>query len=89
MPPRIFPLAGGFWPSVLYVPNAVQVHFVAGYGADGSNCPARARMAIRQLVAHWYEHREAISTDSPKDLPLGYERLIWSIRPLDFAPTRG
>src|SRR5579864_4819105 len=45
-PPRIFPMTGGFWPSVLYVPNAAQIHFVSGYGADGANCPARARVAM-------------------------------------------
>lgn len=29
--PRLFPLAGSFWPSVKYVPNAVQINFTAGY----------------------------------------------------------
>jgi len=29
--PRLFPLAGLFWPSVKFVPNAVLVNFTAGY----------------------------------------------------------
>ena len=33
-PGRIFPPAGQFWPSVLYVPNAVQIHYRAGYNDD-------------------------------------------------------
>lgn len=86
-PPRIFPVPGGFWPPVLYVPNAAQIHFVAGYGADGRNIPARARVALRQLIAFWYEHRG--DDDAMLAEPKSYENLIWSIRPLDFAPTRG
>lgn len=86
-PPRIFPNPGGFWPSVLYVPNAAQIHFVAGYGADGSNIPARARVAMRLLVTWWYAHRG--DDDVTDQEPRGYENLLWSLRPLDFAPTRG
>jgi hypothetical protein len=33
-PPRIFPNAGQNWPSVLYVPNAVQINYAAGYNDD-------------------------------------------------------
>jgi len=34
-PPRLFPgPAGSFWPPVMYVPNAVEIHFTAGM-ADG------------------------------------------------------
>jgi hypothetical protein len=32
--PRIFPLPGQFWPSVIYTPNAVLVNFTAGYDPD-------------------------------------------------------
>src|SRR5579864_353805 len=32
-PPRLFPgPAGSFWPPVMYVPNAVEIHFTAGMG---------------------------------------------------------
>jgi len=31
---RIFPLAGSFWPSVLYVPNAVLINYTAGFDPD-------------------------------------------------------
>lgn len=33
-PPRLFPgPAGSFWPPVMYVPNAVEIHFTSGMGA--------------------------------------------------------
>lgn len=35
-PPRLFPKAGQNWPSVLYVPNAVQIHYVSGYNDDAA-----------------------------------------------------
>ena len=35
-PPRLFPLAGGYWPSVLYVPNAVEIDYVCGYNNDAT-----------------------------------------------------
>src|SRR6266568_3277186 len=59
-PARIFPgPPGATWPSVLYVPNAVQIHFTAGYSEDGSKVPAAIKTAMLQLVGNWYENREA------------------------------
>jgi hypothetical protein len=33
-PPRLFPNPGQFWPAAAFSPNAVCVHFVAGYNND-------------------------------------------------------
>ena len=33
-PPRLFPNPGQFWPAAAFTPNAVCVHFVAGYNND-------------------------------------------------------
>jgi hypothetical protein len=88
-PPRLFPLPGQYWPSVLYVPNAVQIHYTAGYGADGSKVPEMAKLAIKHIVGHWYENREGISPDPLKEVPFNAENLLWRLRIVDFAPTRG
>ena len=95
-PPRIFPLAGQFWPSVLYVPNSVLIRYVAGYASVNfdddvalSAVPQAAITAIMMLVANWYENRESTSPLALKQIPDGVERLLWSCRVLDFAPTRG
>lgn len=88
-PPRIFPLPGQFWPSVLYVPNAVQVHFTAGYGANPKNVPGLAKLGILQTVASWYENRESVSPVDLKQIPGHVQDALWSLRVLDFAPTRG
>ncbi|HEV2378710.1 MAG TPA: head-tail connector protein [Terriglobia bacterium] len=88
-PPRVFPQAGQYWPSVLYVPNAVQIPFMAGYSADDSAVPERAKIAIMMLVSNWYENREASSPKSMSVLPHHIESLLWSLRVMDVAPTRG
>ena len=57
-PPRIFPMPGQTWPTVLYVPNAVQIHFVAGYGNSGSSMPATLRKLMRLLISDGYYNRD-------------------------------
>lgn len=105
-PPRIFPgPAGATWPPVIYAPNAVEIHFQAGYGqgvAVGS--PAtyipppnpspsgyfeRAVTAIYQLVGNWYENREAASPLNMKEVPNHIRAILWSSRVLDMAPQTG
>jgi hypothetical protein len=88
-PPRLFPLTGSFWPPVLYVPNAVQIHFLAGYGNDGAATPGCAQVAIMQLASHWYENREPVTDIKLQEIPWHLKNLLWNIRVLDLAPTRG
>lgn len=89
-PGRIFPgPPGQMWPSVLYVPDAVQIHFTAGYDGVMQVMPARIQMAMLQLIAHWYENREAVMAGSMKDMPNHVSMLLWSCRSQDFQPTRG
>jgi hypothetical protein len=88
-PPRIFPLAGQNWPSVLYVPNAVQIHYTSGYGNDGTAVPMLAKVGILHTVGSWYEHREAVSPVDLREIPGHVQDLLWNLRVLDLAPTRG
>jgi hypothetical protein len=96
-PARIFPGPPGFfWPPVLYVPNAVQIHYTAGYADDGSvtgngpgQMPGRVKIAILQTVAHWYENREPVVPGSVNELPQHCQMLLWSLRVMDMQPTRG
>lgn len=83
-PPRIFPNSGQSWPPVLYVPNAVAIHFTAGYGTDASLVPAVVKVAMRLLIDTWERHPEMAGKASPE-----VERLLWSCKVLDVAPTRG
>lgn len=88
-PPRIFPIQGQYWPACLYVPNAVAIHFTAGYGTDASSVPNSVKVAIKQLVAHWYKDPSAVGNKNLGDAPQSVDMLLGSLSILDFAPTRG
>lgn len=78
------------WPITGDYPDAVQIEFRAGYAASGSpldvteNIPARAKVSILALVAHWYENREATDLANRNltrsEIPLHVSRLLRSLR---------
>jgi hypothetical protein len=86
-PPRLFPNYGAFWPETLRVPNAVQIFFTAGYGSDAATAPANLKIAVMLAAGVSYQNREAVTTEQLHELDW-YERLIWSERVLDYAPTK-
>jgi hypothetical protein len=94
MPPRLFPLAGQFWPPVLYVPNAVQIHFIAGYGsaqygASGCAIPRGLLLLMLQLISHWHFNREPVTPGTVAKVPMHLESMIWHWKIADYAATRG
>ena len=59
------------------VTNAVTVRFKAGYGG-ASDVPETLKAAIKLLVGHLYEHREAVTLGHlSRSLQYGLERLLW------------
>jgi hypothetical protein len=42
-----------------------------------------------QLLANFYENREATTQDNMRKMPHHCELLLWSLRVYDLAPTRG
>lgn len=93
-PGRIFPGVGNpqnsnsYWPSVLYVNNAVQIHFDSGYGPTAADVPGGCKVAIQQCVADWYENRNPGSTDEDQ-LPRHVRAILSTYRVMDMQPTRG
>jgi len=84
-PGRIMPAVGQTWPATRPQVNAAVVRFVAGYGVADA-VPEPIRMAIKAMVAHWYENREpAGALLSP--LPMHLDALLapYRIRIEDFA----
>lgn len=88
-PPRIVQNWNGtFWPAIAARPGGVIVTFRAGYESAGSpqdatKIPNAVKTALKMLVAHWYEHREATSTDhrnTPTEIPLGVDVLLQPYR---------
>lgn len=55
----------------------------AGSPNDAAGVPNLAKQAIRMMVAHWYENREAVATETrqqPSEMPYGFERLLQPLR---------
>lgn len=86
-PPRIEFWSWWGWPSGwngCVRPRAVLVELRAGYPpggspADAANVPRVIKTAIKLLAAHWYEHREAVSSETrmvPTELPLGIRSML-------------
>ncbi|MEM8863997.1 MAG: head-tail connector protein [Planctomycetota bacterium] len=72
-PGRISLAHGKSWPSVLSTAaEPVTVTFVAGY----DEAPHRIKQAIRLLVSHWYEHREAVTERTMATLPMAVVSLL-------------
>lgn len=57
VPGRIVLKSGQTWPIALRPTNAVEIVYVAGYGASSTNVPAPLKRAIKQLAAYMYSHR--------------------------------
>lgn len=67
---------GQTWPITYQREDAIQVQFVAGYGA-ASAVPAAIKSAILLLVGHWYFNREAVVIGTtPTELPMAVSALL-------------
>jgi uncharacterized phiE125 gp8 family phage protein len=72
------------WPSTtLRELNGVEIIYTAGYGALAANVPARYKDAMFLLIAHYYEHREAVVVEqgvSLTELPMAVYDLLTADR---------
>jgi len=80
LPGRVRLRYGQAWPNVLSHPLAVTIVYVAGYGASDAAIPDQIRHALKFLVGHLYEHREASSPLSVSTVPYGVEALLMPFR---------
>lgn len=74
MPGRVVLKPDASWPAADCDAKAVQINFTAGYGVD---VPKRIRQAVRWLVGHVYENREATSAGvKVEELPFGVRSIV-------------
>lgn len=82
---RVVLKEGKSWPSHGRQFDAVEIEYVAGYGAVAANVPAPIRQAILMLVAHYYENREAGGDPVVKEVfdyevPFGVRAILMPFR---------
>jgi uncharacterized phiE125 gp8 family phage protein len=79
-PGRVRLAYGKWWPWATLQPGtAIRVRYVAGYGDDAADVPQKYRQAIKLLVGHYYENREAVTAQVRFNLapiPLGVRSLL-------------
>lgn len=63
------------WPSTRAHPQSVSVEFMCGFG-DAEGVPETLRQAIRLLVGHFYENREAVGMNAFHELPMAVRTLL-------------
>lgn len=62
------------WPATQAAINAVRIRYSAGFGNNAAAVPGAIRVAIKQLVAIWYDDRGA----ARDEMPAGVAGLLWS-----------
>jgi len=76
-PGRVRPASYYSYPATYDRIDAVTVKFKCGYGDAATAVPANIVLAVKALVAHWYEYRGvAISGTIITDLPTSVHRLL-------------
>lgn len=62
---------------MLQARQGLEIDYVAGYGSEPEDVPVDLRQALLGLVAHWYEHRDAvIVAGSGAIVPSGFDRVV-------------
>lgn len=57
--------------------RGIEIDFLAGFGPEPEDVPGDLCQALLTLVAHWYEHRDAvIVAGSGAVVPAGFDRLV-------------
>ncbi len=80
-PWRVYPKYGQSWPTHRAQRNAIEVQFVAGYGATAAAIPAKLRSAMLLMVGEMFERREqAVVGSMVSDAKVTAERLAWPFR---------
>jgi hypothetical protein len=75
-PGRISTSSCQFWPCAQHRLDAINVRFVAGYGATADSVPANVKAAIKLLIGHYYEHREEVSDLQTFQVPSAVTALL-------------
>ena len=82
---RVFLAYDQVWPTVRPILNAIEIRFVAGYGANAEDIPESIRQGMKMLLGHLYENRETTKSGVPiVSVPQAYEWLLWPYRVVRF-----
>lgn len=80
-PGYIMPALDTSWPSTICDTETVRITFTAGY-ANAAAIPSGIKHAIKLMVGHWFENREAVTINLKglAELPMGVVALLMPLR---------
>jgi uncharacterized phiE125 gp8 family phage protein len=75
--PRLVRREAQAWAAPGRSANGIEIAFTAGYGEAADDVPMPIRLAIKMLVAHWFESREPVLIgETAAALPMSVASLI-------------
>jgi len=74
-PGRITPSYNKSWPDIRSEINAITLTYQAGY-ANRASIPTEIKHAVKLMVGHLYENREAVGPVTMKEIPLAARQLL-------------
>jgi uncharacterized phiE125 gp8 family phage protein len=74
--PKLTTQPNKIWPVTYPLIGSAVITYVAGYSADASKVPEGIKAAIKMLVSHWYNNRDAVAEGGMAPVPLTVEALL-------------
>ncbi len=75
-PGRISEAYNETWPAVRDQSDNITITYVAGHSTASSDVPAPVKLAIKQLVGHWYRQRETVAEVRMQEIPYGVAAIM-------------
>jgi len=74
--PRIWPVNS--WPVYKWIPDAIQVEYVCGFGDSGTYVPETIKTAIKMVLSQFFENRleETVSPDRLVKFEMSIDRVM-------------
>ncbi|MGY3527700.1 putative phiE125 gp8 family phage protein [Bradyrhizobium sp. USDA 4452] len=86
-PARLVPEFGHVWPVHRFVPSPIAIEFKAGFGDTADKVPRDLVQALKLLLKHYYDNRDAVLVTSREnrgaiELPWGVESIVARYAPV-------
>ena len=72
---RIWEAYGFEWPCSRVIRHSVTIRFTSGY-ANAAAVPLEIKQALKLLIGHWFNNREAAVPFNVQEIPLGVQSLL-------------
>lgn len=72
------------WPSGDANFNNFNIDYKCGLAADIASVPDDVKLAIKMMVTHWFEHREAATETTIKEVPQHAMQIMQTYKPARF-----